>query len=50
MPKPTELRPQGQVASPTEDMVEEGEPCEPRREEWHTSIIGMFSLLGVMDN
>ncbi|KAJ3454591.1 hypothetical protein MRS44_013191 [Fusarium solani] len=39
MSKPTEPRPQGQVASPTEDMVEEGESREPRREEWRTSII-----------
>ncbi|EWY97523.1 hypothetical protein FOYG_02354 [Fusarium oxysporum NRRL 32931] len=39
MPKPTELRPQGQVASPIEDMVAEGEPYEPRRKEWHTSVI-----------
>lgn len=50
MPKPTELRPQGQVASPIEDMVAEGEPYEPRRKEWHTSVIGMFSLLSVVDN
>ncbi|KAI8401616.1 hypothetical protein FOFC_18485 [Fusarium oxysporum] len=56
MSKPTELKPQGQVASPTEDMIEEGDsqlyshPDEPRREEWRTSIIGLFSLLGVMNN
>ncbi|EGU86386.1 hypothetical protein FOXB_03096, partial [Fusarium oxysporum f. sp. conglutinans Fo5176] len=47
--KPTELKPQGQVASPTEDMIEEGDsqlyshPDEPRREEWRTSIIGTIT-------
>ncbi|KAI3567982.1 hypothetical protein IWW34DRAFT_641297 [Fusarium oxysporum f. sp. albedinis] len=49
MSKPTELKPQGQVASPTEDMIEEGDsqlyshPDEPRREEWRTSIIGTIT-------